>query len=284
MAVVTGTALVTGVGVGAAAAAGGTALVASGISAAAGIAQTASNMGKANKMKKAQVAAEEKATQAMTAARDKLDVNFYAGLGVQKEPYELEREAALQANAQLMQAGQAGERGAGEVAGRALALNQQAQAQTRTAMGKEMAALDKQVATEDSRLRDAGVNMDLAEGEAAAAAAEQAGIDRQQYQKAALSGAAGVVTGAANAMLPEYFKQPGGGAGAGGAGIGAAGVSGMDMSAAGFMAGQGPMNLATGQAIQSGTQGFMQPLSLGNPTIFPAGLGGMDQYKNPFGN
>tara|TARA_R100001369_G_scaffold90872_1_gene130672 strand:+ start:1063 stop:1911 length:849 start_codon:yes stop_codon:yes gene_type:complete len=282
MAVVTGTALATGVGVGAAAAAGGTALVASGISAAAGIAQTASNMGKANKMKKAQVAAEEKATQAMTAARDKLDVNFYAGLGVQKEPYELEREAALQANAQLMQAGQAGERGAGEVAGRALALNQQAQAQTRTAMGKEMAALDKQVATEDSRLRDAGVNMDLAEGEAAAAAAEQASIDRQQYQKAALSGAAGVVTGAANAMLPEYFKQPGGAGGAGGAG----GIlPGVDLSSQGmFNAGSTQNTNPFGLQSLSGSQSFMQPLSLGNPTIFPAGLGGMDQYKNPFGN
>jgi hypothetical protein len=59
----------------------------------------------------------------------------------------------------------------------------------------------------------------------------------------------------------------------------------MDFSAAAFMAGQpGPTNPITGQAIQSGTQGFMQPLGVGAPTIFPAGLGGMEQYKNPFGN
>jgi len=292
MAVVTGTAVATGASLAATVAGvGGTALLASGVSATVGIATTAANMSRANKAKKAQVSAEAKASQAMDDARSKLETNFYAGLGVQKEPYELEREANLAANAQLMQAGQAGERGAGEIAGRALALNQQAAANTRTAMGKEMASLDKQVAAENSRLNTLGADMDITESNAAAAAAQQAGTDRMNYQSNALKSGLGVATSAFNAITPEYFKQPGGGGG-GGAAMGTAGAGfNMDNSVAGFLAGQAPMNLATGQPMQSGTQGFMQSPAI-NPTMFAPGLGATDpsvmnfmsQYGSKFGN
>ena len=140
----------------------------------------------AGKQRKRQDAAERAAGKAMEEAKAKLQTNFYEGLSIQKEPYELEREAALSGLGQIVQAGQAGERGVGEVAGRAAIYNQAQQAQTRTAMGKEMQALDKLVASEDSRLRDARANIDLQEAQgqqqiaadarAARAAANQQGV------------------------------------------------------------------------------------------------------------
>ena len=140
----------------------------------------------AGKQRKRQQEAERAAGKAMAEAKAKLQTNFYEGLSIQKEPYELEREAALSGAAQIVQAGQAGERGVGEVAGRAAIYNQAQQAQTRTAMGKEMQALDKLVAAEDSRLRDARANIDLQEAQgqqqiaadarAARAAANQQGV------------------------------------------------------------------------------------------------------------
>jgi hypothetical protein len=67
---------------------------------------------------KTQREAEKAAAEAMAAARKKLEINFYDKLAVQKEPYELAREAALAAGAQAIQAGQESERGSAATAGR----------------------------------------------------------------------------------------------------------------------------------------------------------------------
>ena len=58
----------------------------------------------ANKQKTAMRNAEADADKAMKAAREKLNVNFYDVLSIQKEPYELEREALLASGAQAIQA------------------------------------------------------------------------------------------------------------------------------------------------------------------------------------
>lgn len=132
----------------------------------------------AGKQRKLQREAQSDATAAMEEARKKLDVNFYDQLGIQKEPYELEREALLAAGAQAIEAGTESERGAAATAGRVFMGQQQGQRQIAAAMGQEMLGLEKLSAQEESRLRDMGVQIDIGE----AAGAQQAAAD---YQKAA---------------------------------------------------------------------------------------------------
>ena len=129
----------------------------------------------AGKQRKLQREAEADAEAAMTEARKKLDVNFYEQLAIQKEPYELAREAALVQGAEALQAGVEGEqRGAGAVAGRIQMAQNQQQADIRSAMGQELMGLEKATAEEESRLRDMGVRLDLAEVSGAQLAARDA--------------------------------------------------------------------------------------------------------------
>ena len=93
----------------------------------------------------------------------KLNVNFYENLSINKEAYELEREALLSAGAQATAAGAESERGAAAVAGRVLAAQNQAQAQDRVAMSTEQKELEALIAKEDSRLRDVQGQLDLEE-------------------------------------------------------------------------------------------------------------------------
>jgi hypothetical protein len=144
-----------------------------------GIAATATSAGmsfsQARQQKKLAQQAKQDANEAMAAARKKLQVNYYDQLAVQKEPYELQREALLSQGAQALQAGVEGEsRGAAAVAGRVAMAQNEAQAGVRTAMGKEMGDLAKLSAQEDSRLRDIGIQLDLGEVEGAQAAAANA--------------------------------------------------------------------------------------------------------------
>ena len=54
----------------------------------------------ARKQKRAQAQAEKEADIAMASARQSLEKNYMDSLAIQKEPYELERDAALVAGAQ----------------------------------------------------------------------------------------------------------------------------------------------------------------------------------------
>ncbi len=133
----------------------------------AGLAVSAGGAGmsfaQAGKQRKLQREAQAEATKAMQEARQKLDVNFYKQLGIQKEPYELEREALLSTGAQLIEAGVESERGAAATAGRVLMGQQVGQRQVAAAMGQEMAGLERATVGEATRLRDMGVQLDLAE-------------------------------------------------------------------------------------------------------------------------
>jgi hypothetical protein len=146
--------------------------------AAASLAATAASTGmsfaQAGKQKQAQRNAERDADQAMQEARKKLEVNFYDNLSIQKEPYELEREALLAQGAQAIQAGVESERGAAATAGRIQMAQQEGQAGVRSAFGQELSALEKLSAQEDSRLRDIGAQIDLGEVEGAQLAAANA--------------------------------------------------------------------------------------------------------------
>jgi hypothetical protein len=130
----------------------------------------------ASKQRKLQTEAEKDAQKAMIEAKSKLSVNYYAGLSVFKEPYELQREAALAQGAQAIEAGREAERGAASIAGRLQMAQNDAQALIRASMGRELMELEKLKAAEDSRLRDSSVIIDLQE----AKGAQQASADAQR--------------------------------------------------------------------------------------------------------
>jgi len=180
--------------------------IAAGIGLAATATTTGMSFAQARKQRRLQRDAEDKAAQMMSEARKKLEVNYYDQLAIQKEPYELEREALISAGAQAIAAGTESERGAAATAGRVQMAQQQGQRDIAAAMGQEMLGLEKLSAQEESRLRDVGVQLDLAEVEgaqmAAAQSAEAANIATQQ-------GVQGIVNMGQQvaAMAPLYARN-----------------------------------------------------------------------------
>ena len=149
---------------------------------------TAGSFISASKQRKLQKEAEADADKAMAQARKALEINYYDVLGVNKEPYELQREAMISQGQQAIQAAQEGDRGAAAAAGRVQMAMNEGQAQIRTAMGKEMQDIQKLQVGEDSRLRDVGVQLDLAEVEGAQQAASDAQKAAAQYTQAGIQG------------------------------------------------------------------------------------------------
>lgn len=137
-------------------------------------ASTAGSFIQAGKQRDAMRQAEADADTAMKEARKKLETNFYEGLSINKEPYELQREALLSSGAQALQAGVESERGAAATAGRVQMAQNEAQAGIRSDMGKEMQQLEQLTAQEESRLRDVGAQLDLEEVAGAQLAAANA--------------------------------------------------------------------------------------------------------------
>ena len=180
------------------------------IAAAGGLAATAASTGMSfaqmGKQKKLQREAEADAAKAMADARKKLDVNFYDQLAVQKEPYELAREAALAAGAQAIQAGQESERGVAATAGRVQMAQTEEQRKIATAFGEELSNLEKLSATEDARLRDVGVQLDLGEAEGAQQAARDAQEAKNLATQQAAQGVTSMIKQGAE-MLPLFGKD-----------------------------------------------------------------------------
>ena len=137
-------------------------------------ASTTQSFIQAGQQKKKQRQAEAKAAEAMAEARKKLEVNFAESLSIQKEPYELAREALLSQGALAIQAGVESDRGAEATAGRVQMAQNVEQAGIRGAMGQELMGIEQQIVNEDSRLRDIGVQLDLGEVEGAQLAARDA--------------------------------------------------------------------------------------------------------------
>jgi hypothetical protein len=179
--------------------------IAAGVGLAATAGTTAMSFTQASKQKKIQRQAEQDAKQFMADARKKLEVNFYEQLGIQKEPYELEREALLAAGAQAIQAGVESERGAAATAGRIQMAQQEGQRKIASAMGQEMLGLEKLTVAEESRLRDAGVNLDLGEvagAQLAARDAQKLAAQATQQGMQGVTALAGQVAG----MAPLFDK------------------------------------------------------------------------------
>lgn len=140
-----------------------------------GLATSAASMGasfgQAAKQKKAAQKADEAASKSLAEAKKLLDVNEYKKLSIQKEPYELQRQALAQSGAQAVEAAKESERQLAPTAGRVQMAQNEAQAGIRTAMGKEMSDIDKMIAEEDSRLRDVKTQIALEEAQGAKKAA-----------------------------------------------------------------------------------------------------------------
>ena len=159
------------------------ATIASGVGVAATVGTTAMSFANAGKQRKLMKEAEEAAGTAMAEARKKLTVNVYDKLAIQKEPYELQREAMLSQGAQAIQAGVVSERGAAATAGRVQMAANEGQAGIRSAMGQDMQQLEMLSAQEDARNRDIGVQLDLEEvagAQLAAANAQELGAQSMQ--------------------------------------------------------------------------------------------------------
>lgn len=166
---------------------------------------TGMSFAQAGKQRQAQRQAESDADQAMQAARKQLETNFYDRLSIQKEPYELQREALLSQGAQAIQAGVESERGAAATAGRIQMAQQEAQAGIRSAMGQELSNLEKLSVQEDSRLRDANVQLDLGEVAGAQLAAANAQELAAQSTQQGLQGVQGIGEKAVS-YIPLFAK------------------------------------------------------------------------------
>ena len=185
-----------------------TSAVLAGAAAASQLAGSGMSFASARKQKRAQAQAEKEADIAMASARQSLEKNYMDSLAIQKEPYELERDAALVAGAQATEALRESERGAGRV-GAIYGQQQQAQRQIASAMGQEMFNLDYLSAQEDTRLRDIGTQLDLGEVTGAQLAAANAEERRQQQLQAGVAGIGGAaMTGLDSLALYGKTKPP----------------------------------------------------------------------------
>ncbi|MDB9874403.1 hypothetical protein OAC97_04015 [Flavobacteriaceae bacterium] len=142
-----------------------------------GIGSSAVSFAQAANQKGIQKDAEKAAEDALKDARSKLNQNFYEGLDLNLTAYDQERDALAGVASAAIQAGQAGERGAGAMAGRVLQGVQQGEQDITNRQVGKMEQLEKLVAGEESRLRDAQANIDMNIATGAQEAAAEAAIN-----------------------------------------------------------------------------------------------------------
>jgi hypothetical protein len=186
-----------------------TAAIASGIGIASSLGGAAMSFTQANKQQKLQEEAEAEAAKAMLEARGRLDINYMNALSVQKEPYELQREAMVAQGAQAIDAAQESERGTAAAAGRVQMAQNEAQAGIRTDMTKELTEIERLKVAEDARLRDLNVQLDLGEVEGAQMAARNAQEMASQATSQGFEGVTSAATQVAN-LVPLYPNLGGG--------------------------------------------------------------------------
>jgi hypothetical protein len=183
--------------------------IAAGIGIASSLGGAAMSFTQANKQEKLQSQAEAEADKAIAAARVRLDVNYMDALSVQKEPYELQREAMISQGTQATDAAQESERGAAAAAGRVQMAQNEAQGGIRTEMGKELTEIERLKVAEEARLRDLQTQLDLGEVEGAQMAARNAQEMAAQATAQGWEGVTSAATQVAN-LVPLYgYKKAG---------------------------------------------------------------------------
>lgn len=126
-------------------------------------------------------------------------------LGVQKAPYELEREAALQQSAQMMEAAKESERGMG-MAGRVQAANQEVQRDISMRQGQELQERQKAIIGERMKKGDQGLQVSY--GDLAGAqlmSADQAQREAESTVQGFGAGTSALATGLG--MIPLFKKD-----------------------------------------------------------------------------
>lgn len=144
----------------------------------------------AGKQRKAEKKASKAAAAALEEARKRLSVNYMDALSLPMEPRALANEQMLNQGAQIINAAQEGERGVGEQAGRIYAQQQNAAEALRAQTSMDLFNIQEKQLDEDSRLRDAQANLDIAEAEGAQAAAAQAADAANMATAQGIQGAA----------------------------------------------------------------------------------------------
>lgn len=168
------------------------------------------SFGEARKQRDAMKKAQNAAAVAAAEAKKELSVNYMKGLSIAKEPYELEREALMQAGASALQAGVEGDpRGAAATAGRVVQAQQAGLARQRAAMAKEMSQLDRLIAQEDTRLGRARAQVNLVEATGAQGAAQDAMRMSTYNMQQGFSQLGGGLSGLATSGLLEGKKGGG---------------------------------------------------------------------------
>lgn len=163
----------------------------------------------AKDMKNKAEAADAEAARLLQGAKDKLSLNFFEEVALQKTPYDVEREAVLSQAAGVLEAGkEAGVRGISGTAGRVLAGQQAAQSDITKRQVEELQQLDTLVASEDSRLRDLLTQIELKEAEGAQKAAAELEAKATQSKQKGLNIIPSLVGDAINTFVPLF---PGGG-------------------------------------------------------------------------
>jgi len=169
------------------------------------LASTGMSFVQAGKQKKLAQDAQAAADEAFKKAEAQLDVNYFEQLGISKTPYENQREAIAQQAAQAMEMGRESERGGAATAGRVLAQSNVAQQNITDQQTKDLEALNKLVATEESRLGTARANLSLEQAEGAGFAAAQAQNQANQSTAAGVQGIADF--GMSMLSNSELYKQ-----------------------------------------------------------------------------
>ena len=180
--------------------------IAAGVGVAASVGGSVMSFTQANKQRKLEKQAVAEADKAMASARARLDVNYMDALSVQKEPYELQREAMISQGAQTVDAAQESERGTAAAAGRVQMAQNEAQGAIRTEMGKELTEIERLKVAEEARLRDLQTQLDLGEVEGAQMAARNAQEMAAQQTSQGFEGLTSAATQVAN-LVPLYAKS-----------------------------------------------------------------------------
>ena len=147
----------------------------------------------ASKQKTAQKKAETAAAEAMASAKTELSKNFYSGLDINLSSYEQERDSLAGVGQSFLQAGQAGERGAGAMAGRVLGAVQEGEKDITNRQIGAIETLEQSVAKEESRLAGLRSDLNLAEAEGAQQAAADAAKEHGSNTPDAVGGVLEVV-------------------------------------------------------------------------------------------
>ena len=127
-----------------------------------GLAGSVMSFADAKKQRENQVAAQLEADKAMEEAGRILEEQYMSGVSIPMEAYDLEREGIAQAGAQAIQAVSEGEaRGASAGVGRVVALQQDALAKQRAGLAERQFQLEKEQASELSRLQQGRLDLQL---------------------------------------------------------------------------------------------------------------------------